>query len=96
MPLPGHDHQGRKVVFIRPGASDPSKHRVFIIIVKSIEKYSIMHAIQIEQVQRASFMVWEIMAKEEEQMFVTGMHLIFDLKDFTMGHFTNMPLSTVK
>ena len=41
-------------------------------------------------------MVWEIMGAQEEQMFVTGMHLLFDMKDFTMSHFTNMPLSIVK
>jgi len=28
----------------------------------------------------SSFMVWEIFAQEEEQMFITGQVLIFDLK----------------
>ena len=31
--------------------------------------------IKIEHIQRASFMVWEIMGAEEEQMFITGMVL---------------------
>lgn len=41
-------------------------------------------------------MVFEIMGSEEEQMFITGMVLIFDLKDYTMNHFTHMPPSVVK
>lgn len=51
---------------------------------------------QMEHIQRASFMVWEIMGAEEEQMFITGMHLIFDMKDYTMNHFTSMPISMIK
>ena len=41
-------------------------------------------------------MVWEIMGKEEEQMFITGMLLLFDFKDYTLNHFTQMPLSMMK
>ena len=41
-------------------------------------------------------MVFEVMAKEEEQMFVTGMLLLFDLSNFGMNHFTAMPISMVK
>ncbi|XP_057368644.1 retinol-binding protein pinta-like [Daphnia carinata] len=77
LPLPGYDHQGRKVVLIRPGSYDPDK-------------------IKLEHIQRASFMVWEVMGDEDEQMFVTGMILIFDLTNFGMNHFTAMPLATVK
>ncbi|XP_046638357.1 retinol-binding protein pinta-like isoform X2 [Daphnia pulicaria] len=77
LPLPGYDHQGRKVVLIRPAAYDPAKTKI-------------------EIVQRASFMVFEIMGSEEEQMFITGMLLLFDLSNFGMNHFTAMPLSTAK
>lgn len=52
--------------------------------------------IQIEYIQRASFMVFELMGEEDEQMFINGMVLIFDLKGYTMNHFTQMPLSMVK
>lgn len=41
-------------------------------------------------------MVWEIMGEEDEQMFITGMLLLFDFQDYTMGHFTQMPLSMIK
>jgi hypothetical protein len=51
---------------------------------------------QIENIQRASFMVWDIMSDEDEQMFVTGMFLLFDLSDYGMNHFTAMPLSMIK
>jgi len=51
---------------------------------------------KMETVQRASFMVWDIMGDESEQMFITGMVLIFDFDGFTMNHFTQMPPSTVK
>ncbi|XP_046459127.1 retinol-binding protein pinta-like isoform X4 [Daphnia pulex] len=77
LPLPGYDHQGRRVVLIRPAAYDPAKTKI-------------------EIVQRASFMVFEIMGSEEEQMFITGMLLLFDLSNFGMNHFTAMPLSTAK
>ncbi|XP_046459123.1 alpha-tocopherol transfer protein-like isoform X1 [Daphnia pulex] len=77
LPLPGHDHLGRKVVLIRPGVFDPAK-------------------MKIENIQRASFMVWDIMSDEDEQMFVTGMLLLFDFSDYGMNHFTAMPLSMIK
>ncbi len=51
---------------------------------------------QVEYVQRVNFMVWEIMAAEEEQMFITGMLLLCDMNGYTMNHFTQMPLATVK
>ena len=51
---------------------------------------------QMEIVQRVSFMVWEIMGAEEEQMFITGMLLLCDLDGYTMNHFTQMPISTMK
>ena len=41
-------------------------------------------------------MVWDIMGDEDEQMFVTGMILLFDLSNYGMSHFTAMPLSMVK
>ncbi|KAK4010341.1 hypothetical protein OUZ56_019487 [Daphnia magna] len=77
LPLPGYDHQGRKVVLIRPGAYDPTKTKI-------------------EHIQRASFMVWDIMSDEDEQMFVTGMLLLFDFSDYAMNHFTAMPFSMIK
>lgn len=41
-------------------------------------------------------MVWELMVEEEEQMFITGIILIFDFTGYTLDHFTQMPLSMVK
>ena len=52
--------------------------------------------VKVEVMQRASFMVWEVMACEEEQMFITGMVLLFDFRGYTMDHFTSVPLSMVK
>ena len=46
--------------------------------------------------QRANFMVSEIMGYEEEQMFITGLLVLCDLKDFTLSHFTQMSISTFK
>ncbi|XP_046638360.1 retinaldehyde-binding protein 1-like [Daphnia pulicaria] len=77
LPLPGYDHQGRRVVLLRPASHDPAK-------------------IKIEVVQRVSFMVSEIMADEDEQMFITGITLLMDFTNFGMNHFTAMPLSMVK
>ena len=53
-------------------------------------------AIKIELIQRVSFMVWEILGDEDEQMFITGMVLIFDMEGFTMSHFAQMPMSMAK
>ena len=41
-------------------------------------------------------MVQEIAGAEDEQMFITGCLLLCDLKDFTMSHFTQMPISMIK
>jgi hypothetical protein len=41
-------------------------------------------------------MVSEIMADEDEQMFITGITLLMDFTNFGMNHFTAMPLSLVK
>lgn len=49
-----------------------------------------------EVVQRTSIMVSEIFYHEEEQMFITGIVLLFDFSGFTMDHFTQMPISMMK
>ena len=49
-----------------------------------------------EDMQRANFMISEIMGYEEEQMFITGLLVLCDLKDFTLSHFTQMSISTFK
>lgn len=41
-------------------------------------------------------MVWDIMGDEEEQMFITGLVLLFDFTGYTMSHFTQVPLPMVK
>ncbi len=46
--------------------------------------------------QRANFMISEILGAEDEQIFVTGLLVLCDLKDFTMNHFTQMSLATFK
>ena len=51
---------------------------------------------KVEIMQKVSFMVWELMSHEEEQMFITGMILVFDAEGFTMSHFTQMPLALAK
>ena len=50
----------------------------------------------IEVMQRVSFMVWDILNDEEEQMFITGIVILFDFTGYTLDHFTQMPLSMVK
>lgn len=49
-----------------------------------------------EDLQIANFMIWDIWMKEEEQMFITGAVVVIDVKDFTMAHFTQMPLAVMK
>ena len=53
-------------------------------------------AIKFELIQRVGFMVWELLDDEEEQMFITGLILIFDMEGFTMSHFAQMPMSLTK
>ena len=49
-----------------------------------------------EVVQRASFMVSEVLGCEEEQMFITGIVLMFDFSGFGLDHFTAMPMAMMK
>ena len=49
-----------------------------------------------EAVQKASFMVMEILEDECEQMFITGLVIIFDMEGYGMGHFTQAPLPLMK
>ena len=53
-------------------------------------------SLSIEAIQRVSFMIWDIMFHEEEQMFITGAVLILDMEGFTMSHFAQMPMSMAK
>lgn len=41
-------------------------------------------------------MVMDVLMKEEEQMYVTGMILLFDIKDFSLAHFAQLPLPMMK
>jgi CRAL/TRIO domain len=74
LPLPGHDHLGRKVIVIRMAVHDPTK-------------------ISPELVHKVSFMVWNVVFDEEEQMFTSGVVLIFDLDGFSIDHFIRMPIA---
>lgn len=55
-----------------------------------------IHVRKMEDAQIANFMVWDLMMKEDEQMFITGMVLVVDVQDFTMAHFTQVPLPVMK
>ena len=41
-------------------------------------------------------MINEIISAEDEQMFITGVVILGDLKGFTMSHLTQMPFSMMK
>jgi len=47
-------------------------------------------------VQRVSFMTFEVMNMEEEQLFITGMVLLFDFSGYTVNHFLAFPLADIK
>lgn len=49
-----------------------------------------------EDIEKANFMVLDIMGREEEQMFVTGMVIIVDCHGYTLNHFTQRPLALSK
>ena len=53
-------------------------------------------SLSLEVIQRVSFMIWDIVFHEEEQMFITGAVLILDMEGFTMSHFAQMPMSLTK
>lgn len=53
-------------------------------------------SVQIEYLQKANFMVNEIMFDEEEQVFITGMVMICDCTGYTLGHFTQVPMASMK
>jgi len=46
--------------------------------------------------QKVNFMVFEVMNAAEEQMFITGIVLLFDFGGYTMSHFMALPLSDIK
>ena len=46
--------------------------------------------------QRTNFMISEIMMAESEQMYITGIVMVCDFTGYTMGHFTQVPMSTMK
>ena len=49
-----------------------------------------------EDIEKANFMISDVMVLEDEQLFVTGMVIIYDCEGFTMNHFTQRPLSMTK
>ena len=46
-----------------------------------------------EDIEKANFMVSDIMGLESEQMFIKGIVVIFDMDGFTTSHLTQKPLS---
>ena len=52
--------------------------------------------ISMEVVQKASFMVNEIMGVESEQMFITGIVVVIDYQGFSMSHVADMPFTLIK
>nr|CAH0106714.1 unnamed protein product [Daphnia galeata] len=49
-----------------------------------------------EDIEKASFMISDVMVKDDEQLFVTGMVIVYDCQGFTLNHFTQRPLSLTK
>ena len=49
-----------------------------------------------EDVEKVSFMVGEVMAKDDEQFPITGIVVIIDMEGFTLDHLTHRPLSITK
>lgn len=41
-------------------------------------------------------MINEILADEDEQMFITGMVMVCDCTGYTLGHFTQFPMAMMK
>ena len=49
-----------------------------------------------EDVEKANFMVSDVMGLAEEQMFITGIVIIIDLEGYSLGHVTQKPLAVTK
>ncbi|KAI9559302.1 hypothetical protein GHT06_016091 [Daphnia sinensis] len=49
-----------------------------------------------EDIEKANFMISEVMVLDDEQMFVTGMVIIYDCQGYTLNHLTQRPLSLTK
>ena len=49
-----------------------------------------------EDIEKASFMISDVMVKDDEQLFITGMVIVYDCQGFTLNHFTQRPLSLTK
>lgn len=77
LPLPGYDHDGRRVVIILAGGHDPKLHSM-------------------DEVFKATHLISDIMVDEDEQMSITGVVQILDLKGVTAAHALQMSPPLVK
>ncbi len=49
-----------------------------------------------EDVEKANFMIGELMSRDDEQFIITGMVGVIDMTGFNMGHLTQRPMSMIK
>ncbi|XP_050697147.1 retinol-binding protein pinta-like isoform X1 [Eriocheir sinensis] len=77
LPLPGYDHDGRRVVIILAGGHDPKLHSM-------------------DEVFKATHLISDIMIDEDEQLSITGVVQILDLKGVTAAHALQMSPPLVK
>ncbi|KAK8734208.1 hypothetical protein OTU49_006058, partial [Cherax quadricarinatus] len=77
LPLPGHDHLGRKVILGRWGVYDPQQ-------------------VSVDDMNRASLMISDILAEEDEQTTITGSVFVGDSEGMTMAHIASFTPSLMK
>ena len=71
---------------------DRNGQKVILMRMGCFNPYQVKH----EDIEKANFMICEVMGNAEEQFFATGMILVFDLAGYTMAHLTSRPLSLSK
>lgn len=77
LPLPGYDHDGRRVIIILAGGHDPKLYSM-------------------DEVFKATHLISDIMLEEDEQLSITGVVQILDLKGVTAAHALQMSPPLVK
>ena len=48
---------------------------------------------RVEDIEKANFMVSDVMGLEDEQVFITGIVIIIDFDGYSFGHLTRRPLA---
>jgi len=49
-----------------------------------------------QDIEKANFMVSDVMGLQDEQLFITGMVIIIDFSGYSFGHLTQRPLAVTK